>query len=389
MSPGKGKPNGKAAKLQARIQSPYRDRRAYRREDDGGDLPGAPSERPCLFSLEGGASETGARDLCHRTKPRRRATAYRRTGTDGRTIDHGARSGKKSLEHLDLALEQKRQVIQVLADDYPVSLLCDLLACPRSSYYYQPTLQDETEVKTAIEEVVIEWPTYGYRRVTKQLRRKGRTVNKKRVQRLMRGMGLSVKTKRKARKTTNSQHDFPRYPNLVQDIAIVRPDQVWVSDITYIRLRDEFVYLAVIMDVFTRGIRGWHLGRSLDQTLTLIALDRALAGHKPEIHHSDQGIQYAAGAYTQMLRAAGAEISMADIGEAWQNGYAERLMRTIKEEEVDLSEYECYTDAVSQLGRFLNDVYMHKRIHSSLGYLTPAEFEEQWRRGRERPVDVN
>jgi len=280
-------------------------------------------------------------------------------------------------------------VIQVLADDYPVSLLCDLLACPRSSYYYQPQLPDETEVKSAIEEVVIEWPTYGYRRVTKQLRRKGRTVNKKRVQRLMRGMGLSVKTRRKARKTTNSQHDFPRYPNLVQDIAIVRPDQVWVSDITYIRLRDEFVYLAVIMDVFTRGIRGWHLGRSLDQTLTLIALDRALADHKPEIHHSDQGIQYAATAYTQMLRAAGAEISMADIGEAWQNGYAERLMRTIKEEEVDLSEYECYTDAVSQLGRFLNDVYMHKRIHSSLGYLTPAEFEEQWHRGRERPVDVN
>ena len=280
-------------------------------------------------------------------------------------------------------------MIQVLSDDYPVSLLCDLLACPRSSYYYQPTLPDETEVKTAIEEVVIEWPTYGYRRVTKQLGRKGRTVNKKRVQRLMRAMGLSVKTKRKARKTTNSQHDFPRYPNLVQDIAIVRPNQVWVSDITYIRLRDEFVYLAVIMDVFTRGIRGWHLGRSLDQTLTLIALDRALAGHKPEIHHSDQGIQYAAAAYTQRLRAAGTEISMADIGEAWQNGYAERLMRTIKEEEVDLSEYECYTDAVSQLGRFLNDVYMHKRIHSSLGYLTPAEFEEQWRRGRERPVDVN
>jgi putative transposase len=159
--------------------------------------------------------------------------------------------------------------------------------------------------------------------------------------------------------------------------------------ITYIRLRDEFVYLAVIMDVFTRSIRGWHLGRSLDQTLTLIALDRALAVHAPEIHHSDQGIQYAAAAYIEMLRAAGAEISMAEIGEAWQNGYAERLIRTIKEEEVDLSDYECYTDAVSQLGRFLNDVYMHKRIHSSLGYLTPAEFEEQWRRGRERPLDVH
>ena len=277
----------------------------------------------------------------------------------------------------------------MLADDYSVSLLCDLLKCSRSSYYYQPKLQDETEVKSAIEDLVIEWPTYGYRRVTKQLHRNGRDVNHKRVHRLMREMGLLVKTKRKARKTTNSEHDFPRYPNLVQDMEIVYPDQVWVSDITYIRLRDEFVYLAVIMDVFTRSIRGWHLGRSLDQTLTLIALDRALAGHTPKIHHSDQGIQYAAAAYIQMLRAVGADISMAEIGEAWQNGYAERLIRTIKEEEVDLSDYECYIDAVSQLGRFLNDVYMHKRIHSSLGYLTPAEFEEQWRRGREQPLDVN
>lgn len=277
----------------------------------------------------------------------------------------------------------------MLSDDYGVSLLCDLLGCPRSSYYYQPQQQEETEVKSAIEDVVIEWPTYGYRRVSQQLRRRGQTVNKKRVQRLMREMGLQAKTRRKTRKTTNSEHDFPRYPNLVQDMEIVRPDQVWVSDITYIRLRSEFVYLAVIMDVFTRSIRGWHLGRSLDQTLTLIALDRALADHRPEIHHSDQGIQYAAEAYIEKLRAVGAEISMAEIGQAWQNGYAERLIRTIKEEEVDLSEYECYTDAVSQLGRFLNDVYMHKRIHSSLGYLTPAEFEEQWRRGHDEPHDVN
>jgi putative transposase len=277
----------------------------------------------------------------------------------------------------------------MLADDYSVSLLCDLLGCPRSSYYYQPHLPDEKEVKSAIQDMVAEWPTYGYRRVTKQLHRQGWDVNKKRVQRLMRGLGLLVKTKRKVRKTTNSEHEFPRYPNLVQDLEIVRPDQVWVSDITYLRLRDEFVYLAVIMDVFTRGIRGWHLGRSLDQSLTLIALDRALASHSPEIHHSDQGIQYAAAAYIQMLRAVDAEISMAEIGEAWQNGYAERLIRTIKEEEVDLSEYEDYNDAVFQLARFLNDVYMHKRIHSSLGYLTPAEFEERWRRESEQPPDVH
>ena len=277
----------------------------------------------------------------------------------------------------------------MLVDDYSMSLLCDLLGCPRSSYYYQPEPQDEDEVKSAIEKVAAEWPTYGYRRVTKQLQRQGWDVNKKRVHRLMRAMGLLVKTKRKARKTTNSKHDFPRYPNLVQNLEVVYPDQVWVSDITYIRLRREFVYLAVIMDVFTRSIRGWQLGRGLDQSLTLIALDRALAEHKPEIHHSDQGIQYAATAYTDMLQAVDAAISMAECGQAWQNGYAERLIRTIKEEEVDLSDYRDYTDARFHLAQFLNDVYMHKRIHSSLGYLTPAEFEERWRRKREQPPGVN
>ena len=277
----------------------------------------------------------------------------------------------------------------MLSSDYPATFLCSLLGCAKSSYYYQAKQRDETEDKAAIEAVAAVWPTYGYRRVTEQLRRQEWVINKKRVQRLMREMGLQVKTKRKARKTTNSDHDFPRYPNLVQDLEIVRPDQVWVSDITYIRLRQEFVYLAVIMDVYTRSIRGWHLGRGLDQSLTLIALDRALADHTPEIHHSDQGIQYAATAYIQMLQAVDAEISMTESGEAWQNGYAERLMRTIKEEEVYLSDYEDYTDAVCQLGRFLNDVYIHKRIHSSLGYLTPAEFEERWRLEHDRPSSVH
>jgi putative transposase len=280
-------------------------------------------------------------------------------------------------------------VIQVLAKDYSVNLLCKLLRCSRSSYYYQPKQRDDAEARAAIESVAAEWPTYGYRRVTEQLRRQESVINKKRVQRLMREMGLQVKTKRKARKTTNSDHDFPRYPNLVQDLEIMRPEQVWVSDITYIRLRTEFVYLAVIMDVFTRSIRGWHLGRGLDQSLTLIALDRALAEHRPEIHHSDQGIQYAATVYIRMLRAVDAEISMAECGQAWQNGYAERLIRTIKEEEVDLSDYDDYTDAVCQLGRFLNDVYMRKRIHSSLGYLTPVEFEERWRRKHDQPPGVH
>jgi putative transposase len=280
-------------------------------------------------------------------------------------------------------------VIKMLLPEYPVAMVCNMLGCARSSYYYRAGQPDDQEVKMAIQTVAGEWPTYGHRRVTAQLHREGWTVNRKRVGRLMRSMGLQLKATRKTQKTTDSTHSFPRYPNLVQDLAIVRPDQVWVSDITYIRLRCEFVYLAVIMDVFTRCIRGWHLGRSLDQVLTLRALDRALAEGTPEIHHSDQGIQYAATVYVQRLEAVGAQISMAETGAAWQNGYAERLMRTIKEEEVDLSDYEDYTDALGQLRRFLNDVYMHKRIHSALGYLTPAEFEERWQREHDQPPDAN
>jgi len=149
------------------------------------------------------------------------------------------------------------------------------------------------------------------------------------------------------------------------------------------------VYLAVLLDVFTRGIRGWHLGRSLDQSLTLRALEQALAQHTPQIHYSDQGVQYAATASTARLQAAGVQISMAEVGAAWQNGYAERLMRTIKEEEVDVSDYQNYADAVRYIGRFLDEVYMHKRIHSSLGYLTPAEFESQWREQQGRQTSIH
>jgi putative transposase len=159
---------------------------------------------------------------------------------------------------------------------------------------------------------------------------------------------------------------------------VTGPEQVWVTDITHIRLRKEFVYLAVLLDVFTRGIRGWHLGRGLEQELTLTALRRAYERGRPEVHHSDQGVQSAATAYVEMLSAAGVRISMASVGEPKENRYAERLMRTIKEEEVDLSESEDFADARRQLERFLDDVYNTKWIHSALGYLTPSEFEQQW-----------
>jgi putative transposase len=265
-----------------------------------------------------------------------------------------------------------------LAEAYPVRVVCQVLAVASSSFYYRPSPADESALQAAIAELAGQWPTYGYRRMTAELRRAGWTVNHKRVARLMAELGLKVRRRRSGPRTTDSSHDRPRFPNLVRALEVVRPDQVWVADITYIRLQRGFVYLAVVMDVFTRAIRGWALECDLDRGLTMAALARALRGGRPEVHHSDQGVQYAARSTLRHLRAAQVAVSMSDAGAAWQNGYAERLMRTIKEEEVYLSEYVDYHDALNQLGRFLDDAYMHKRIHSALGYLTPAEFESQW-----------
>ncbi len=269
-------------------------------------------------------------------------------------------------------------MIQALGGDYPVAALCELWDLPRSTFYYHAALSDPPELITAVLQVAVEWPTYGWPRLTAELNRRGWKVNHKRVQRLMHELGLNARQKRRIPHTTQSGHGFRRFPNLVEDLAIVYPDQVWVADLTYIRLRLEFVYLAILMDVFTRCIRGWQLLPSLDLRLTVSALEQALQRHRPEIHHSDQGIQYAAPEYVRRLEAAQIRISMTEVGAAWQNGYAERLIRTIKEEEVALSDYRDLHEAHAELGHFIDEVYMHKRIHSALGYLTPAEFEQQW-----------
>jgi transposase InsO family protein len=275
-----------------------------------------------------------------------------------------------------------------LAKTYPIRLVCRLLGVSRSSIYYsaQPVPDDEAMLKTALLDLAGEWPTYGYRRLTAMMRRLDWPVNAKRVRRWMAELNLTGVPPTRGQRTTNSNHPFPRYPNLVKDLEITRPDQVWVADITYIRLRREFVYLAVLMDVFTRNIRGWHLGRSLDQGLTLAALERALVVAVPQVHHSDQGVQYAATAYVERLQKLGVNLSRAAIGEPRENGYAERLMRTIKDEDVNLSDYQDFADAHRQIMRFLDDVYNIKRIHSALGYLTPREFEDQWRSERAKPT---
>jgi len=272
---------------------------------------------------------------------------------------------------------------------YPVGLACQLVDLPRSSFYYQSRKADESYLEGDLKTVAGQFPTYGTRRITHQLRRSPHRYhfNRKHIQRLMRKLNLLQPVKRKKCHTTNSDHPYPRYLNLVKDLVVAAPEQVWVSDITYIRLGEGFVYLAIVMDVFTRAIRGWHISKSLDQDLTLAALRISLTDHIPQMHHSDQGIQYAVEAYIDMLTAHEIQISMATVGKAEENGYAERLMRTIKEEEVDLSDYRDFADAHAQIGNFIEDVYNHKRIHSSLGYLTPVEFELAYRFALTQSVD--
>jgi transposase InsO family protein len=262
-----------------------------------------------------------------------------------------------------------------------IQAACAVLGLSRSSYYYQSQDVAEDRLVSDLEQEARRYPRYGSRRLTHQLRRSPYhyTINRKRTQRIMRQKRLLRPVKRATCRTTNSQHPYPRYPNLVLDLSIDHPEQVWVCDLTYVRLGNGFVYLAVIMDVFTRSIRGWNLSRNLDTELTLIALQNALRLCLPEMHHSDQGVQYAALDYVALLDRFHVQISMAAQGKPEENGYAERLMRTIKEEEVDLSEYNDFTDAYRQIGRFIEDVYMTKRIHSALGYLTPVEFEAAWR----------
>jgi len=223
----------------------------------------------------------------------------------------------------------------------PIELACELVNLPRSSYYYHSQKTDESQLEADMQQVVGEYPLYGSRRVTHQLRRAPYhyQINRKRVRRLMRQRNWLRPVKRSGYRTTDSRHAYPRYENLVKDLEISHPEQVWVSDVTYIRLGKGWVFLAIVLDVFTRSVRGWGLSTACDTELTLAALRMGLNDRVPFIHHSDQGGNYAAHAYIDELRKYNIQISMAAVGKAEENGYAERFMRTVKEEEVDLSDY--------------------------------------------------
>lgn len=268
-------------------------------------------------------------------------------------------------------------MIDQLKADYPVETLCEVLDCPRSSYYYQPAEDNDAVLVETIERILGRWPFYGYRRVTAQLKREGLPVNSKAARRVMSQLGHRGQVGQvKAPLTTQSKHGLPRFPNLIQGREATRPDEIWVADITYIQLGRRFIYLAVILDMFTRTVRGWHLGRSLSKSLSLTALEKALAHHPaPAIHHSDQGVQYAATDYVARLTGLGVQVSMSEPGQPTQNAYAERFMRTFKEEHYDYTEYRDFDDAFVQIEHWIEVEYMTERIHSALDYLTPVEFE--------------
>jgi transposase InsO family protein len=252
----------------------------------------------------------------------------------------------------------------------------------RSGFYRfddaDPGPDPDMDLRDAIQKIAVEWPSYGRPRITKELRRRGWVVNPKRVLRLMREDNLLCVRKRKFVVTTDSNHGRKIYPNLARKMILTGTDQLWVADITYIRLRDEFVFLAVILDAYSRRVIGWALDRTLEDELTLGALRMALSRRFVEpglVHHSDRGTQYASSDYTNLLKDHGITISMSRKGNPWDNAACESFMKTLKYEEVYRNEYRDLAEARASIREFLEKIYNQKRLHSALGYLPPAEFE--------------
>jgi len=260
----------------------------------------------------------------------------------------------------------------------------------RSSLYYKPKakgpegLKKEADLRDRIEAICLEFPRYGYRRVTRQLQHEGWRVNHKRVLRVMRESDLLCRVRRKGVRTTDSRHPFPRYPNLVKGMAVTHPNQVWIADITYIRIVTGFMYLAAVLDAWSRKVIGYAISTAIDTSLTLEALKMAIEGRHPGpgvIHHSDQGVQYASTEYVEVLKGHGFQISMARVGDPYENARMESFFKTLKCEEVYLWEYRTPADVMERLPYFLEEVYNQKRLHSALGYLSPNAFEELLTRG--------
>jgi len=276
-------------------------------------------------------------------------------------------------------MAQKRAMIDMLKADYPVRTLCQFLDCSPSSYYYKQTeKQVDSELESAIESLLAEYPYLGYRMIQVRLAKKVIVASERQIRRLLRRLKRTRSVGRV--QTTDSTHTHPRFPNAIRRLTPSYPDHVWVADITYIRYGRHFVYLAVILDAYTRAVRGWQLEEFLTcEALTLPALKMALKGGRPTYFHSDQGRQYAATDHVDLLKKHEVVVSMSDAGCPTQNGLVERFIRTLKDEHVAYSEYGSFGEMRRQVKAYLEEEYNVNRPHSALGYMTPVEFDAEYR----------
>jgi transposase InsO family protein len=280
-----------------------------------------------------------------------------------------------------------------LATPLALGRLCRLAYVSRAGYYRwhcaPPAVDADLDLRDEIQRIALEFPSYGWPRMTAELKRRGWEANHKRVYRIMREDNLLCLRRRKFVVTTDSNHNRPVYPNLARGMVLTGLDQLWVADITYIRLETEFVYLAVVLDAYSRRLIGWALDRTLEDELTLAALRMALGRRIPTpdlVHHSDRGIQYASQDYTDLLKDHRITISMSRKGNPYDNAACESFMKTLKYEEVHRQEYRDLAEARASIEHFLERVYNQKRLHSALGYRPPVEFEQDL---RQRPPEAH